>query len=171
VRSGLIKDVRVVESSATGILILLPNRLASAVTLERVYVAESMGSGISANAFGSGVTLAVTIRDSAVVHNSKSSPMSAGISVFGQIAASNTRGTVENTVVSRNGEGISVGGSGGAASVVVSHSQIVDNGSFALKNGGSGAVLYTRGDNTIRGNNGQETVNQTSDVITSLGGG
>lgn len=63
------------------------------------------------------------------------------------------------------GDGVQIVGTA-ASTLTLSRSTVIDSAGFGLGRGSG--TFYSRGDNTVRGNNGQETTGQTSGTITSL---
>ncbi len=74
---------------------------------------------------------------------------------------------VSSTVADNSGIGVVSFSSAGATHVVVSESNIVNNTGVGMA--GTSGTFYTRGNNTLRGNNGAELSGQTSGTITTLG--
>jgi hypothetical protein len=166
VRSISIRDSTAVAHVDAGLDFIANGGNAVDVVLDRVVVTDSGYMGINAFATGSGSNIALALTRSTIVHNDVTTTASGAIRA-NTAAAGSTQVTIEDTVVQRNlGAGVLALNAG--TRVTLSNSSVVGNGGFGLNN--SSATLYTRGTNTIRGNNGMELTSQTTGTITPLGG-
>ena len=132
------------------------------ISVDAIHVIDNGSRGIQALASGSGEASA-TITRSTIARNG-------GAGVFAQTTAAGASANVllsASTVAENTGTGVQSFSSAGFVHVVVSESSVVNNTGVGLA--GTSGTLYTRGNNTLRGNNGAELSGQTSGTITTLG--
>lgn len=163
-----VRDSSVIDSNLTlfanAVQVNSSSGTTSQVSFDRVIVSGATANCIIGIASGAGSVQMLGVARSLVTHCSTNNASNSGIR-----SAADTSGiaiVVINDSVIRGSQGRGVDASGTGSTLSVSGSTIVDNVGFGLNNGGS--VLYSRGDNTVRGNNGQETTLQTSGTITTL---
>jgi hypothetical protein len=135
------------------------------VTIERALIAENGGGAINGFASGS-ASLAVAISGSTLVHNNSAQPGSGTVRI-NATSPSFAQVSIEQTTLQRNNaDAVQVLNNGVHATV--SNSTLVSNQGYALSN--SLGVLYSRTNNTIRGNASSELTTQTLGTITPLTG-
>jgi hypothetical protein len=101
---------------------------------------------------GNSAGLAARQGSTVTVRNSVASGNVAGFDCS-SISSASAEMNIENSVASNNNDGIvASSASTGVATVRVSNSTVTDNSIFGLLNGGSPAVLLSRGNNTVEGN-------------------
>ena len=134
-------------------------------TVSRVEIHANGHGGLGVVATSTGPAT-IALSDSSLVGNGITTPANGTIQV-NATAPSRGEVAVDRTVIQRNfGDGVLVTGTG--AKATVSTSTITSNQGYALEN--SGGTLYSRQNNTIRGNFGTELTVQTLGTITNLTG-
>lgn len=132
-------------------------------SLDAMQVIDNGSRGMQINGSSSGDVRA-TITRSTIARNAAgglvAQTTAAGASADLLLASS--------TVADNIGIGVSSFSSAGSVHIVVAESNIVNNTGVGMA--GTSGTFYTRGNNTLRGNNGAEISSQTSGTITLLGG-
>jgi hypothetical protein len=170
VDAASVRESAVVDSNLSGQVdaafgvVALSGAVAHA-SIERVTVSSATGSCLVVNAAGGGSMVFGDVSHSVFANCSTANAFNQGIIVVGSVGGVSHVAVVDCVV--RNSQGSGVNGEGAGTTLTVSRSTITDNGGQGLVQG-VGSIVYTRLDNTLRGNNGQETTNQTSGTITML---
>jgi hypothetical protein len=158
-----VRDSIVSESNLFGIGIYAQVATPVTVTLSRLELHDNLAGAIEVSATSTGPATA-SIADSSLLGNGAGVPANGTIKV-GATSPAKAEIAVDRTVVMRNfGDAVFVTGTGARASV--SESTLTSNLGYGLNN--SAGTLYTRQNNTIRGNFGAELVNQTLGTISNL---
>jgi hypothetical protein len=165
VRSIAIRASRVVMAGIRGIG-AGSNVVGGAVdaVLDDVLVSEAQVQGVVGFSLASATKITLAVARSTVTRS--------GNSLNGAVRAIVSAGNVDLTLTDSLVEG--AGGSGvetvnPGTTLTLSGSTIVRNTSFGVY-ADPGTVIYTRGNNTIRGNNGADLTSQTFGTITPLAG-
>jgi len=162
-RVATVRDSIVSESNLFAIGIYAQVATPVTVTLSRLELHDNLAGAIEVSATSTGPATA-SIADSSLLDNGAGVPANGTIKVAATSPAK-AEIAIDRTVVMRNfGDAVFVTGTGAKASV--SLSTLTSNLGYALNN--SAGTLYTRQNNTIRGNFGAEIVNQTLGTISNL---
>jgi hypothetical protein len=166
-KAATLRDVAIVANASYAIEALpFGASVLMDVTIERALIAENGGGAINGFASGS-ASLAVAITGSTFVHNNITQP-GVGTVRINATSPALAQASIEQTVLQRNtADAVQVLNNGVHATV--SNSTLVSNQGYAFSN--AGGVLYTRTNNTIRGNFFSETTGQNIGTITTLTGG
>jgi hypothetical protein len=168
VRGVVVRDTMLVKQAHFAINLVQNFAGVTDAIIERVTVAENGTGGFNAFASGGG-SAAVAITHCSFVDNGALVPGNGTIRVNSNLP-SIAQASIEQTVVQRNaGDGVLAVGNGSTASV--SNSTLVSNLGYALNNLSSSGTIYTRQNNTIRGNFSSELTSQNLGTITVLTGG
>lgn len=154
-------------SAANGFRVNAAAGAAVRATFEQVTVTDSRFAGIIYFIMSSDGSIDSTIRNSTFSHNALSGTANGAIRAFLTSSATGPlHVAVVDSVIQANVNAGVQAASGAGTVVTVSRSSLTDNGGVALQQ--SAGTLYTTSDNVVRGNNGQETTNQTVGTITTL---
>lgn len=132
--------------------------------ISETLIAESRSAGVLVSSGGGAVAITGTIARSSVLRSDVSASGSGAIRLFE--ASGTVDVAVTDSVIADNVTAGLLTATPGT-SLTVSRSTVVNNGGVGFS-AGAGSRFYSRADNMVRGNNGQDITGQTSGTITTL---
>jgi hypothetical protein len=164
-----VRDSALIDSGRSGSLntafqIFTPGAIPTRASIQRVTVIGAATSCLNIQAQNAGSVITADVSASVFASCANANATFSGVRGFGSSSGIVHMAITDSVVRNCAGDAVELVGTG--STLTLSHATVVDNVGFGLLR--TSGTFYTRGDNTVRGNNAQETTSQTSGTITSL---